>query len=109
MNNKKILGLSNEDVIKSRERYGTNKIKEAEPITFWQYFLEGFQDPMIKILCIISLIMLIMYYLGYSDWYEPIGTIIAVLLVNFVTAKTGTSNDKAYKNLKDSQKKILQK
>lgn len=105
MNNKKILGLSNEDVIKSRERYGTNKIKEAEPITFWQYFLEGFQDPMIKILCIISLIMLIMYYLGYSDWYEPIGTIIAVLLVNFVTAKTGTSNDKAYKNLKDSQKK----
>lgn len=105
MNNKKILGLSNEDVIKSRERYGTNKIKEAEPITFWQYFLEGFQDPMINILCIISLIMLIMYYLGYSDWYEPIGTIIAVLLVNFVTAKTGTSNDKAYKNLKDSQKK----
>lgn len=103
--NNSLKGLSDNEVIESRQRYGTNFIKEAEPLSFWQHFLEGFQDPMIKILCIISIIMLIMYYFGYSDWYEPVGTIIAVILVNFVTAKTGTDNDKAYKNLKDSQKK----
>ena len=103
--NNSLKGLSDNEVIESRQRYGTNFIKEAEPLSFWQHFLEGFQDPTIKILCVISVIMLIMYYFGYSDWYEPVGTIIAVILVNFVTAKTGTDNDKAYKNLKDSQKK----
>lgn len=103
--NSELKGLSSEQVFESRQKYGSNIIKEAKPLTFWQHFLEGFNDPMIRILCVISIIMLIMYYFGYSDWYEPVGTIIAIALVNFVTAKTGTDNDKAYKNLKDSQKK----
>ena len=60
---------------------------------------------MIRILCVIAVIMLGMFALGQSDWYEPVGTIIAILLVNFVSAKTGVANDKAYRELKDSQKK----
>lgn len=98
-------GLTLEQVTESRKKYGTNIIPEAKPLTFMQQFIEGFQDPMIRILCVISAIMLIMYYFGYSDWYEPVGTIIAILLVNFVTAKTGTDNDKSYRKLKESQKK----
>lgn len=103
--NKKFSGLTDEQVEESRKKHGSNQIKEAEPETFWQQFLAGFEDPMIRILCIIAVVMLVMFFLGQSEWYEPVGTIIAVLLVNFVSAKTGVANDAAYKKLKDSQKK----
>lgn len=102
---KKFIGLTDAQVEESRTKYGSNHIKEAEPETFLQLFLEGFQDPMIRILCVITVVMFVMYFLGHSEWYEPVGTIVAVLLVNFVSAKTGVANDQAYKKLKDSQKK----
>lgn len=102
---KKFNGLTDREVEESRKKYGSNQIKEAEPETFWQQFLAGFEDPMIRVLCVIAVIMLIMFFCGQSEWYEPVGTLIAVLLVNFVSAKTGVANDNAYKKLKESQKK----
>lgn len=98
-------GLTDAQVEESRKKNGSNMIKEAEPQTFFQQFMEGFQDPMIKVLCVIAVIMLIMFFTGNSDWYEPVGTILAILIVNFVSAKTGVSNDEAYRKLKASQKK----
>lgn len=102
---KKLNGLTAAEVEKSRKKHGANSIPEAEPETFWQLFLEGFQDPMIRILCVIAVIMFGMFLVGESDWYEPVGTIIAILLVNFVSARTGVANDRAYRDLKASQKK----
>ena len=102
---KKLNGLTAAEVEESRKKHGANSIPEAEPETFWQLFLEGFQDPMIRILCVIAVIMFGMFLVGESDWYEPIGTIIAILLVNFVSARTGVANDRAYRDLKASQKK----
>lgn len=102
---KQYTGLTDAQVEESRKKYGSNQIKEAEPETFWQQFLAGFEDPMIKVLCVIAVIMMIMFFTGNSDWYEPVGTILAILIVNFVSAKTGVANDAAYKKLKDSQKK----
>ena len=102
---KKRNGLTSAEVEASRKEHGPNSIPEAEPETFWQLFLEGFQDPMIRILCVIAVIMFGMYLVGESDWYEPVGTIIAILLVNFVSARTGVANDRAYRDLKASQKK----
>lgn len=102
---KKLNGLAAAEVEESRKKHGANSIPEAEPETFWQLFLEGFQDPMIRILCVIAVIMFGMFLVGESDWYEPVGTIIAILLVNFVSARTGVANDRAYRDLKASQKK----
>lgn len=102
---KKLNGLTAAEVEESRKKHGANSIPEAEPETFWQLFLEGFQDPMIRILCVIAVIMFGMFLVGESDWYEPVGTIIAILLVNFVSARTGVANDRAYRDLRASQKK----
>ncbi len=102
---KKYQGLTDQQVEESRKKYGSNQIKEAEPETFWQQFMDGFKDPMIRVLCIIAAIMFVMFLAGQSEWYEPVGTVIAILLVNFVSAKTGVSNDNAYRKLKASQKK----
>ena len=49
--------------------------------------------------------MIVMFFFGYAEIYEPMGTIIAVLIVAFVTAKTGVASDTKYRELKESTKK----
>ena len=98
-------GMNDKEVIESREKYGSNVIPDSEPTTFWDEFKETFSDPMIRILLAIVVIMLVMFFLGHAEIYEPIGTIVAVLIVAFVTAKTAVASDTKYRELKDSTKK----
>ena len=57
----KKIGLTDEEVQKSREQHGSNVIPDSEPTTFWDEFKETFSDPMIRILLAIVVIMLIMF------------------------------------------------
>lgn len=98
-------GLTDVEVKESREKYGSNVIPDSEPTTFWDEFKETFSDPMIKILLFIVAIMIVMFFLGQAEIYEPIGTIVAVLIVATVTAKTGVASDTKYRELKESTKK----
>lgn len=101
----KFNGLSDKEVEQSREKYGSNAIPDSEPTTFWEEFKETFGDPMIKILLAIAALMIVMFFFGYAEIYEPLGTIIAVLIVAFVSAKTGVASDTKYRELKDSTEK----
>lgn len=98
-------GLTDQEVEKSREEHGSNVIPDSEPTTFWAEFLETFGDPMIKILMVIAAIMIVMAITGHAAIYEPIGTIIAILVVATVSAKTGVASDTKYRELKDSTEK----
>ena len=98
-------GLNDQQVRQSREKYGNNVIPDSEPTTFLAEFKETFSDPMIKILLFIAGLMVVMFFLGYAEIYEPIGTVVAVLIVAFVTAKTGVASDTKYRELKNSTKK----
>lgn len=101
----KIKGLTEKEVEESRRRNGSNIIPNSEPTTFWDEFKETFSDPMIKILLVIVIVMIAMFALGYAEIYEPIGTIVAILIVAFVTAKTGVASDTKYRELKESTEK----
>ena len=98
-------GLSEREAALSREKYGSNAIPESEPTTFWAEFKATFQDPMIRILLAVALLMVVMCLFGYADVYEPAGTILAVILVAIVSAKTGVASDTKYRQLKGSAKK----
>lgn len=98
-------GLKQSEVTESREKYGSNVIPDSEPTTFWKEFRETFQDPMIRILVAIALLMIVMFFFGYAQIYEPLGTIVAILVVAFVTARTGVASDSKYRDLKNSVKK----
>ncbi len=98
-------GLTDKEVEESRSKYGSNAIPDSEPTTFWQEFKETFGDPMIKILLAIAALMIVMFFFGYAEIYEPIGTIVAVLIVAFVSAKTGVASDTKYRELKNNTKK----
>ena len=98
-------GLTDKEVELSREKYGSNEIPDSEPTTFWEAFKETFGDPMIKILLAIAALMIGMFFFGYAEIYEPLGTIVAVLIVAFVSAKTSVASDTKYRQLKDSTEK----
>ena len=98
-------GLTDKEVEASREKYGSNAIPDSEPTTFWEEFKETFSDPMIRILLAIAALMIVMFFFGYAEIYEPLGTIVAILVVAFVSAKTGVASDTKYRELKDSTKK----
>ncbi|MCI8285660.1 MAG: calcium-translocating P-type ATPase, PMCA-type [Firmicutes bacterium] len=101
----KFKGLTDSEVNASREKHGSNVIPDSEPTTFWDEFKETFSDPMIKILLVIAALMIVMFFFGYAEIYEPIGTIVAVLIVALVSAKTGVTSDTKYRELKNSTKK----
>ena len=101
----KFNGLTDREVEESREKHGSNAIPDSEPTTFWQEFKETFGDPMIKILLAIAALMIVMFFFGYAEIYEPLGTIVAVIIVAFVSAKTGVASDTKYRELKDNTEK----
>ena len=80
-------GLTDKQVEESRSKFGSNEIPDSEPTTFWEEFKETFSDPMIKILLAIAALMIVMFFFGYAEIYEPLGTIVAVLIVATVICK----------------------
>ncbi len=101
----KFQGLTDAEAEAMRREHGSNEITDSDPTTFWDVFNETFSDPMIRILLAIAALMIVMYFFGYAEIYEPLGTIVAVLIVAFVSAKTGVASDTKYRELKDSTKK----
>lgn len=98
------VGLTTKEVEESRNKNGSNKIIEAKSQSFFNKFKAGFDDPMIKLLLLIVAIMSGMYFMGHGEIYEPVGTLIAVLLVTVISAKTEMASDKEFRRLKDSTK-----
>ena len=103
-------GLTDKEVLESREKYGANVIPDSEPTTFWAEFCETFNDPMIRILLIIAGIMTVLSFIKIdgeplAEWFEPVGTFVAVLIVATVQAKTGVASDTKFRELKESTEK----
>ena len=49
--------------------------------------------------------MIVLFFFGYAEIYVPLGTIVAVLIVATVSAKTGVASDTKYRELKDNTEK----
>lgn len=98
-------GLSQNQIEENRKKYGSNKLPEQEPETFLQKFLGNLKDPMLMLLMAIAGIMIVMFIFGQAEIYEPLGTLIAIILVATISAKTEMSSDKEYRKLKNSTKK----
>lgn len=98
-------GLTDKEVELSLEQFGSNLIPDSEPTTFWKEFKETFKDPMIRILLLISIVMVALFFMGYAEIYEPLGTMVAVFVVAFISAKTGLTSDEKYRELKSNTKK----
>ena len=93
-------GLTTAEAESSRRIHGANVLPEPARLTFGQAFLETFRDPMIRILLVMVALMVTMYFVGYAEIYEPVGTIVTVLIVATVTARTSLTSDDEYHALR---------
>jgi Ca2+-transporting ATPase len=90
-NNHHYSGLTDIQVLESREKNGANILTPPEKDPWWKEFLEKFTDPIIVIL-LIALVLSIgvscyEYFSGHagvSTFFEPLGILIAVLLATIV-------------------------
>lgn len=80
-------GLSDQEVIESREKYGVNILTPAKKVPLWKKFLEKFKDPMIIVLLVAGALSIgISFYeyfsgtKGFSVFFEPVGIFVAVFL-----------------------------
>ena len=96
----KFTGLTSAEAEASRLKYGANTIPEPAWTTFGQAFLETFRDPMIRILLAMVALMIAMYFAGHAEIYEPVGTIVTVIIVATVTARTNVASDTEYRALR---------
>ena len=92
------MGLSDKEVIESRNKYGTNEITEVKKNTFWHMLLESFADPIIKILLIALAIKVIVLF-RHFDWFETIGILIAIFLASFISTISEYGSEQAFSRL----------
>ena len=84
---KQYTGLTEAEVLKSREQHGVNILTPPEKDSLWSKFLEKFEDPLIRILMVAGLLSIgIACYEywglneGWAVFFEPIGIFVAILL-----------------------------
>lgn len=76
-------GLTEKEVISSREKYGKNLLTPPKQKKWWQLYLEKFKDPIIIILLIALAISFIVGFMEGS-LIESIGILVAIILATGV-------------------------
>lgn len=103
----KKIGLTDEEVQISKEKYGSNQITEQKTESFFDKLKGNFGDPMIKILCVALIINIIFAFMGKSEWYESFGIALAILLATLVSTYSEYSNENAFQKLQEEASRIM--
>ena len=88
-------GLSNSEVVKSREEYGTNALVMVKKDSFFKQLIRSLGDPIIKIL-LIALGIKTVFLIHDFDWYETVGIVIAIFLASFISTISEYGSEKAF-------------
>lgn len=72
-------GLSEQEVISSREKHGVNLLTPPQRPSMWKLYLEKFQDPVIRILLVAAVFSLIISIIE-GEYAETIGIFFAIFL-----------------------------
>jgi len=84
MQNLNDFGLYGAQVIHSREKFGPNTLPSPRIQSFWEKYIENFEDPLIRILCFCVVIVMFLAYCGYASITESYGIIFSILISTFV-------------------------
>ena len=87
MRKQQYIGLTQEEVVKSREEHGRNVFSEPARTPLWRQFLEKFSDPLIMILLVAGVLSIAISCYEYFSlheetavFFEPVGIFIAIFL-----------------------------
>ncbi|MDD2961917.1 MAG: calcium-translocating P-type ATPase, PMCA-type [Muribaculaceae bacterium] len=107
-------GLSDNEVLESRSKYGENVFTPPPKPSVWLLFIEKFQDPLIKILLVALLLSIgISFYEafalneGFTVFFEPLGILIAILLATVIGFALELNANKKFEMLNQVNDEIL--
>lgn len=100
-------GLTTAEAETSAELYGKNVLSSLPKATFWDKFKDNLCDPIIEILIVALVVNCLFAYMGYSDWFETIGILLAILLATFVSTYSEYSNESAFQKLQEEASRIF--
>ena len=78
-NESHLTGLTDQEVIASREKNGVNLLTPPKRPSIWKLYLEKFQDPVIRVLLVAAVFSLIISIIE-NESAETIGIFFAIFL-----------------------------
>jgi calcium-translocating P-type ATPase len=98
-------GLTNEEVLESRKKYGSNELEKTKKDGFFKLLIGTLGDPIIKILLIALAIKTVFLFKNF-DWYETIGIVIAILFASLISTISEYGSEQAFSKLQEEVSKI---
>lgn len=98
-------GLSNDEVLINRKKYGSNIFTKKKDDSFFKLLMETFSDPIIKIL-LIALGIKTIFLIRDFDWYETVGIVIAILVASLISSISEYGSTRAFNKLTEESSKI---
>ena len=80
---RKARGLSDKEVVESRQRHGENVLTPPERTSLWRLYIDKYNDPIIKILLVAATISLGLAVIE-NDFVEAIGIFLAIFFATTV-------------------------
>ena len=97
----KRVGLSPEEVERSRAAHGANVLQRQKRKSFWRVFLTNLGDPVIRIL-LAALFLNLLFLLRSGDWVETVGIAGSVLLATLISTVSEYRSETAFARLSDA-------
>ena len=94
-------GLSDAQVIRSREQHGANVIREPKSKGFFARYISAFSDPIIRVL-LIALFINVAFMIPNINWFEAGGIAFSVMVSTLVSTYSEYSNENAFERLKST-------
>lgn len=94
----RISGLTEAEVLSSREKHGSNTLTRRRGKSFARQFLSNLNDPVIRILLGALIVNLILTFRN-ADWAETAGIGFAVFLATLISTLSERSSERAFERL----------
>ncbi len=93
-------GLTSQQVVESRKRYGSNKLPEAKMKSWFDFAKEALSEKITIILIAIALLQILLAFLGVMEYSEPIMIMLVLGIVTSIAIKTGVGVQKSATELR---------
>ena len=94
-------GLTEKQVLESRDRHGSNKLPGPKMKKWYEFALESLKEPITMILIAIAILQIVLAALGVMEFTEPVMIIFVLAIVTSIAVKTGVGVQKSAKELRD--------
>lgn len=96
----KLSGLSDSDVINSRQRYGKNVLPEPRLKTWFQFWADTFKDKLNLILLVLLLLFVVLSFCGFDNVTEVIGIGLILVIISVINTITGLKSQRFANDLR---------